>query len=108
SQLGRGTTFVVDLPRGVPGPARAPVEIHPDAPPVCARILIVEDEVTLAQLLVETLDADGHRVDIASNGLEALERIGATRYDLIISDLKMPHMDGRQLFEEVGRLQPEL
>jgi two-component system NtrC family sensor kinase len=109
SQLGRGTTLVVDLPRAV---ARAEPD-RESAPPSPAaaprsRILVVEDESALAQLLVESLSADGHRIETAANGAEALERIGQHRYDIIISDLKMPSMDGRQLFEEVTRLDPSL
>ena len=109
SQLGKGTTFMVDLPRGVARPEADLQEAAPGpAPAPRSRILVVEDEAPLAQLLAESLGADGHRVEVASNGVEALERIVLHRYDVIISDLKMPRLDGRQLFEEVTRLDPSL
>jgi len=109
SQLGKGTTFVVELPRGAARPAeeREDAARTPAAAPR-SRILVVEDEPSLAQLLVESLAEDGHRVETAAHGAEALERIGRDRYDVIISDLKMPHMDGRQLFDEVTRVDPPL
>ncbi len=44
---------------------------------------------------------DGHRVDTARNGIEALEYIARRRYDVIITDIKMPDMDGRDLYHRL-------
>ena len=73
-----------------------------------SRVLVVEDQPIVAQILVELLEADGHEVDISANGLLALDRIEARPYDLIISDLRMPKLDGVGLYREIERRQPEL
>ena len=54
------------------------------------------------------LEGVGHRVDIASNGRQALEKLRAADYDVIISDLKMPDMGGQKLHEALGEIKPHL
>jgi signal transduction histidine kinase/CheY-like chemotaxis protein len=66
-----------------------------------AFILVVDDEKTVTEVLTEALTMDGHRVDTANNGHNALERIAATGYDLIITDLKMPGMGGEEFYRQV-------
>ena len=58
------------------------------------RVLVVEDETKLAELLRHRLRREGMGVDIVSNGEEALMRASATEYDLILLDLMLPGMDG--------------
>ena len=72
------------------------------------RILVVEDQPAVAQMLAEVLEADGHEVETAANGLLALDKIEARPYDLIISDLRMPELDGVGLYREIKRRQPAL
>jgi CheY-like chemotaxis protein len=72
------------------------------------RILVVDDEVALATLIAEILSADGHRVDTAPNGLAALARVEHNEYDLILSDLRMPELDGPGLYRELERRRPDL
>src|SRR5262245_12772228 len=72
------------------------------------RILVVDDEAPLAALMADILSADGHTVDIAVNGLAALAHIERGTYDLILSDLRMPELDGPGLYRELERRQPEL
>ena len=65
------------------------------------RILIVEDDVDLAQLVAETLEIAGYSTAIAANGAEALEHLRMDeRPDLIMLDLMMPVMDGWKFREE--------
>lgn len=59
-------------------------------------------------MLAELLAAEGHRVDTAEDGQAALERVEQTAYDLIVSDLRMPRLDGPGLYREVARRRPEL
>ncbi|WP_034950696.1 two-component system response regulator RssB [Erwinia oleae] len=65
------------------------------------QILIVEDEAVFRSLLNNFLDALGATVVVADDGLDALEKIGATVPDLMICDLAMPRMDGLQLVENL-------
>ncbi len=64
-------------------------------------ILVVDDEESIQRLLGGILQMDGHRVDTASNGKEALERLARRSYDMIITDIKMPVMDGRELYQRL-------
>ena len=75
------------------------------APDVDARILLVEDDPTVAHLIIDMLSLDGYGVDTAPNGIAALEKIESRRYDLILTDLHMPEMDGAGLYRELTRRQ---
>ena len=77
----------------------------PGGPPC---VLVVEDELPLAEMLASILADEGYRVELACNGLQALARIEKHRYDLILSDLRMPELDGVGLYRELKRRQPEL
>lgn len=72
------------------------------------RILVVDDEAPLAGLIAEILSAEGHRVDVAPNGLAALARVEQNDYDLILSDLRMPELDGPGFYRELERRRPDL
>jgi CheY-like chemotaxis protein len=67
-----------------------------------AVVLIVEDEVGIANLLFDVLSDDGHRVLVAINGHEALKRLEEERPDLVITDFMMPVMDGAQLIKAMA------
>jgi CheY-like chemotaxis protein len=71
-------------------------------------VLVVEDEASIAEMLAEILAAEGYEVDLACNGRVALEKIGAQDYDLILSDLRMPELDGVGLYWELERQHPDL
>ena len=72
------------------------------------RVLIVDDEKFIRDILADFLGMEGYGVRTAQDGVAALQEIAQTRYDLIISDLKMPHMDGIQLFDALGTTYPEM
>ena len=72
------------------------------------RILVVEDEPIIAGLLSDMLMADGHEVDAVNTGRAALERLAVEAYDLIVSDLRMPVLDGRGLYRELEANHPEM
>ncbi len=106
STVGRGTTFVIELPIVVGTPV-VPRDASPDAasgvPVEARRILVVDDEGSIQQLLTGVLEMDGHDVTLASNGREALDRIETGKFDLIISDIKMPVMGGADMYRELER-----
>ena len=71
-------------------------------------ILIVDDEPRLADVLATAMDSFGFSAQTASNGQEALEVMKRETIDLVLSDLRMPGMDGRQLLHEVRRGWPDV
>ena len=77
-------------------------------PPPHPRVLVVEDDLAIAQLVADVLGAEGYEVDTAANGLLALEKIEERDYDLILSDLRMPELDGLGLYREIERRRPTL
>ena len=81
---------------------------RPSPPPRRARVLVVDDDPLLTEWLVDALVADGHQVDAAHDGHGALRRLESTAYDLILSDLRMPRMDGVELYRRLERDRPEV
>lgn len=73
-----------------------------------ATILVVDDEADILDLLAETLGADGHQVDTAANGLVALEQLDRRSYDLILSDIQMPGLDGMGLYRALEDRHPAM
>ncbi|MGH9461128.1 MAG: response regulator [Vicinamibacteria bacterium] len=71
-------------------------------------ILVVEDDPLVAGMLMDALGEEGHVVERAANGRIALEMIEGRSYDLVVSDLRMPELDGVGLYEELVRRQPGL
>lgn len=72
------------------------------------RILVVDDENSLREMLTVLLQRQGYRVDCAQDGLVALERISEHSYDLIISDIKMPKMNGIDLLRRLREQNDEI
>jgi len=74
-----------------------------------ARVLIVDDDLALLQALPEALRLrmDGVTVDTAESGAAALDRITAVDYDAIVTDIKMPGMDGLELLAEIRTQRPD-
>jgi len=104
STAGRGTTFIVELPvqrwvqQPVVDPAPARVETT-----TRKRILVVEDEAQIRQLFEDVIQGAGHDVDTAPNGRVALELIDRYKFDLIISDVKMPEISGAEFYAALKR-----
>jgi CheY-like chemotaxis protein len=73
-----------------------------------ARILVIDDEPESVELLVLLLTLDGHDAEGARDGLDALGRLDARQYDLLISDIQMPRLDGAGLYHALERWHPEL
>lgn len=69
-----------------------------------AHILIVDDEKKMRHLLSIILSSEGHLVDQAKDGVEALEMIKATPFDMVITDIKMPRMDGTALLKKITEM----
>ncbi len=108
SPLG-GACFRLSLPlSGESGAASAPAAQDEAANAERSRILVVDDESEVAELIRDMLESAGHEVAVAESGAVALELLDTARFDAVVSDLRMPDMDGAELWREVGRLHPAL
>ncbi len=72
-----------------------------------ASILVVEDKDSLRNMLMQTLEAEGHDVESAADGKEGAERAIEKNYDVVLTDLKMPGMDGLQVLSSIKERNPE-
>ena len=87
-----------------------PAAAAPAAPVRSARqrVLVVDDEASIRDLLSKTLALAEYDVDTAPDGTSALDRMRAFNYDLLIADLKMPGMDGLTLIRQAKRIKADL
>jgi signal transduction histidine kinase/ActR/RegA family two-component response regulator/HAMP domain-containing protein len=105
SELGKGTTFRLVFPVRVNVPSAEP-EKETTAKVEPMQILCIDDESLLRELLKEILERDGHEVVLSDNGQSGLDefRIASERnrpFDLVITDLGMPYLDGRQVAKTI-------
>lgn len=111
SALGRGTTFVVEIPIiDVPKAVQIPSPTVPAQPNsyIKLKVLAVDDERSVTMLLNRALTAQGHDVDIANDGAEALRMIFLNEYDAILLDVRMPGLGGSEVFRSIQVLRPDL
>jgi PAS domain S-box-containing protein len=109
SELGEGTTFSMALPIAEANACEASDDMAALGPAeVGKEILVVDDEQMIVDLFMEILQHLGHTVDTASNGLDALRKIEARDYDLVITDIAMPKLNGIQLYEKSLHLKPQM
>lgn len=73
-----------------------------------AAILVVDDDETIRALFKETLEELGHSVRAVGTGQEGLEEVKKHDFDLVFLDLKMPGVDGAELFRQIKTIKPEL
>ena len=104
---GGGATFTVELPlRGEAARAEAAPRLATEAPQLS--ILVVDDEPHILHYMRATLESWGHTVEVASDGTYALERALAGTFDVIICDLRMPHLSGREMYSKLARQDPRV
>jgi two-component system NtrC family sensor kinase len=116
SRPGFGAAFTVELP-AAPAPPLAARSLSPlreireapsaslvrSAPPRSEKVLVIEDEPAVARLVADVLEEEGHAAEVVLDSREGLELIGREAYGLVVCDLRMPHLSGRSLFEELQR-----
>src|SRR6266545_543531 len=79
---------------------------HSMSPEERPRVLVVDDEKFIREILAEFLGMEGYLVRTAEDGSSALAELGRSHYDLVISDLKMPKMGGMELLEAINKVAP--
>jgi two-component system NtrC family sensor kinase len=102
---GAGSTFTVILPLGAAAAPPQP-EVAPREAGRRLCVLVIDDEPHILHYMRATLEAWGHAVETCDDGDGALERVNAQRFDLIISDLRMPRLGGREFYESLLRRDP--
>jgi CheY-like chemotaxis protein len=108
SRVGEGTAVSIDLPVAAPPPEEAKVLEGAHGLPAGLRVLVVDDEPHVAGVLTDLLRAQGARVDAVSGGNAALENLSREEYDVILSDVRMPGLDGPGLYREIRKTRPGL
>jgi CheY-like chemotaxis protein len=105
SAVGKGTTFTIRLP--IAKEMAEPLEELAHLPPL--RVLVIDDDETVAAALAEVLRQAGHKVDVATSGTSGLQLFKPNAYEVVIVDWLMPGMDGltvAQAIREMAPLQP--
>ncbi|MBM3934712.1 MAG: response regulator [SAR202 cluster bacterium] len=106
SRVGQGTTVTIEIP-AAPGTSHA-VEHGQAAKGRALRVLIVDDEAVVRSVLCRMLEMDGHKVEAAESGAEALDLLEKGKFDLMITDRAMPRMNGDSLAIKVKELRPAM
>ncbi len=114
SKEGVGTTVFVYLPEVGVTPHSVPLFVENESEAASAavsgglRVLIVDDEPMVREVVSICLGESGHVVDTAENGREGLEKFLLAKYDLVLTDRSMPEMSGDELAMEVKRHRPKV
>jgi PAS domain S-box-containing protein len=113
SEVGKGSTFVVELPmvEELASEEETP-PVTPEVKPLVAqsaRILVVDDEPTIRELLEKVLTRMGHKVETTGDAGTAMDKIYAgENFDVIIADVRMPGMNGIELYSRILEKSPEM
>ena len=110
SEKGIGSEFTLYFPlyRGEERNDTGPIEVKPYRQGEGQGILVVDDEPALRKLALEILTLAGYQVLLARNGNEAIEMLATTKFDLVLSDVIMPQMDGYQLAKHIKENYPSI
>ena len=101
-----GAVFTIVLPVGTVGATGVDAGPAQKSSTPQRTILVVDDEAEIREALTDILSGATHRVVTASSGRQALERMAKEHYDVILTDIRMPDLDGRALYQEIERRWP--
>ena len=107
SSVGVGATFTVELLSGS-RPQRPSQPVKAAASSGTLRVLVVDDEPHILHYMRATLESWGHTVTVASDGTEAVEQALVIPFDVIICDLRMPRLGGREMYNNLARQYPDI
>ncbi len=103
-----GASFLLTLPIGETAAADKAAPAAESSQLETARVLVVDDESELADLVRQALETAGYEVATAESGAVALEMLATARFDAVITDLRMPDIDGVTLWREIEQRYPAL
>jgi len=108
SKIGEGTTFKISFLSSNAETSEKTISIQNDSEMGSEHILVVDDEISLAKLIKKKLSKLGYSVTSFTKASEALEEFtkDPEKFDLIITDLKMPELTGDELAEKIGEISP--
>jgi two-component system NtrC family sensor kinase len=116
SRPGEGTTFLIELPITHEAEEQSTTEIkQKDAPErekidpqegAGKKVLVIDDEEPILQMVRETLTRRGYHVDIAADGETGLQHLDREKYDVTLCDWKMPGLNGQQVYERIRKKNP--
>ena len=111
---GEGATFIIELPVTHSRDTEVVAVAEPAPPPPDPKegrgrkVLVIDDEEPILQMVRETLSACGYEVDLASDGETGLRRLREKAYDLTLCDCRMPGISGPQVYERLRKADPKL
>jgi two-component system NtrC family sensor kinase len=105
---GGGAVFTIELPLEITGKSAALEPVRPHDAPQASHVLIIEDEPEIAEMLSEILRSRGHQTRLAADGREGLECAVSQNYDVILSDIRLPLLDGLDIYRALQRRRPNL
>lgn len=108
SELEKGTNFVIHLPTGTSEEEAVVKEVAEVRESRQARILVIDDEDSVRDVLSRMLKAKGHQVTVASNGEEGIERFRSEPFDLVFTDLGMPKLSGWEVGKTIKGINPKV
>jgi signal transduction histidine kinase/ActR/RegA family two-component response regulator/uncharacterized protein YigA (DUF484 family) len=108
SEPGKGTTFIIHLPTGYGEEEAVVKKVTPLKESRQARILVIDDEDSVRDILSRMLKTKGHQVVVASNGEEGIERFRSESFDLVFTDLGMPKLSGWEVGKTIKGINPRV
>jgi CheY-like chemotaxis protein len=107
SKPGRGTTFIIHLPKGYEVEETVVKEAISIKEARKVRILVIDDEETVRDILSKILETKGHQVVVASNGEEGIEQFKSEAFDIVFTDLGMPKLSGWDVGKIIKEISPK-
>jgi CheY-like chemotaxis protein len=108
SAAGEGTTFIIRMPLADDSLGQNPVQQPESKPTSFLKVLLVDDEPNVLEVIQAYLRCDGHSVATASSGREALEKFRHNNFDLVVVDRVMPEMTGEQTARFIKQVRPDV
>jgi two-component system cell cycle sensor histidine kinase/response regulator CckA len=101
SEAGQGTTFRLMLPLSETSPNVELAQLTPAESPASGKVLVVDDEITVASVVGRTLTRGGYDVELCHSGQGALDRYQPNTFDLVLLDVMMPDLDGVEVLRQI-------